>query len=209
MKFNSDSWVVFEGPIGCTGWWFGNPKNFTHEAWGPAMRGRIGEGYKTRVRAERALERAKHADYWSAVWHKAIRNMPVKVKVFYVEEYRPVEPGTLPIPEYIAHQHDRYFIRNGQVHELVTIPAYYHTGAYSTIARLLGYWTTSRSTGQKKPGHNRIYNAKSWGNCPRDPAKRELLLKFAGPDGYELAKKMLTEGWPKIARRYPDRWHGN
>ena len=116
-------------------------------------------------------------EYWYNIWHQAIANMPVR-KCY---QRRMDDPGNVG------------YLGSNDYKNIV--PA---DGQMAALARCLGMNLYSK--GGHFVAHNHIYTAMYRGYGPRDPKRRQLLIRLAGPYGRLFARVKLKK--LGLAHRY-------
>jgi len=128
----------------------------------------------------------EHRVYWHAVWDRALKNMPHRNSQTH-KIWMDQPTGTTPSGEAIRGQaHGTIQIVEGRVQKLVPV----RYGQRAALARILGYYVIYK--GRTQVHSQRMYHELTTCPEPREPAKRKLLLDLAGPNGTEIARKLLA-----------------
>lgn len=156
--------------------------------------------FATEAQAKAYCDKRNTADarklHWKNIWRQAWNNMPQRKGQTKTTTWEPLEKK-LPLPEYIkgnVQKKPRYKIIDGLVYERhVDIRTYYY-GQSALLARLLGYYNKPKNGKPRHPHNMRIATAMSYGQAPRDQAKRDLLTLLASPAaGPTLAREMCKK----------------
>lgn len=161
---------------------------------GSYMVSKRANGSWTQSQAQRAYGRHKERIKWEVIWTKVINNMPVRVSEKDEKHWWEIAKGKTPLPDFVkARANGEMKIDNGLVYELRTKHIVTQYGQISLAARMLGYMYKDKKTGTLKVNSQGFYNVRSWGYKPRDPAKLELALALAGPNGNAMAWAFLRQ----------------
>ena len=132
---------------------------------------------------------------WRTIWNKAFHNMPTRV-AYNTYRHWCLLPDKLPIGAFIkgtVGKNPKYRMGDEGVYELHLDKKEYYYGKYAALARVLGY-TIKKRTGRIVPGGMSVFSAVSRGSRPKDPEKRQLLIRLANKQtGPRLARNMLRQ----------------
>jgi hypothetical protein len=156
--------------------------------------------FKTERQAKAFADRKNNvhatASKWRKIWTAAFYNMPVRIKHETTKRWDPLAEK-LPVPEYIkgtVGKKPKYQLIDGQVHQLILITKKYEYGKSACLARLLGYNIKKKATGRIVPAGLTIYGAIIRGSKPKDPDRRQLLIRLANKKtGPRLARNLLRQ----------------
>ncbi len=151
---------------------------------------RFTNGYDAKS-ARLVPEKYQHSDYWHKIWKRAYDNMPTRMHVQKLEQWHEQERGATPLPEFIK-QSAKGTMRqesDGSIYKMTVKRHAHRSGAEAALTKLLEYAKWNR---QHSMAHYAVSNAMARGSRPATAARRELLIKLAGPDGTRIAAEMLS-----------------
>lgn len=179
-------------------WWY--RRNGEHLGGGSRMKRVVEEDgvtygfkripYASQQEAQAQADRDKVACEWYVIWQRAFDNVPPRVK--YEQCWQPQEFGATKLVEYIKGRARKTHRVVGGVVE-INKPKRIEYGRASALCRILNMTLSEKSRHPGVANTNWLFNAKNAGAVPRDPARRELVLALAGPEGRKIAIAKLTE----------------
>jgi hypothetical protein len=139
-------------------------------------------------RATKIISEQERA-YWRRTWIKAYYNMPMFLMRNTYTVWQEQAPGATPLPAFIKAQAKGKMQLRGKHHifKKKVITKTLRSSKLLNLSRLLNYrrhtqWGVAIS----------VQRGMAFGTKPRDPDKRELLLKLSSPQGQQIALKLLS-----------------
>ena len=167
------------------GWYFQ-----AYRWWSRGKRKCLFGEFESEAKCQKLANQYARMQRWHLLWTAAYDNMPVRVK--HDRDWIEQKRGVTKLPDFIKGVAKKRMKQvDGVLFAIKEKPVQY--GRHMALCRCLDMVTRFSKQGNNgRLNHHWLSNAMV-GVKPRDPARRGMLLRLAGPNGNAIARQKLTE----------------